>query len=359
MIDQGHLRNGGIETQRETTPKGAFEGAHRGAGGRALVVTRQNRGVHLRKRSEDLKLLRGLIRPSLRHEKYRSFLFSRLDLLNRTDPGDQGRRFETLNTCCSLKNDESWLSLKAKIRRLVNSDLLRRFKGAVISFLPTVRSFTVFSPQRGIQLPRSVQTERDPSCRNPSSTTCSSGATSRSRAQRIFKNYDQPRPPLRFTPTHRSPGDRVGLVVGAAPRDDKIECRLVGFTRSAGNDRLKGTQGVSSRLASDCRSTTRPHGQTLLDNMTVVGALRKMLFKCRALMTEIKDLLRRPTTLLAPTLCYTNTRFVSRWSTFAARQIWQMLHREGSGHGPCSSPRHKSSCTCSGRRWDRRSAQTH
>ena len=40
----------------------------------------------LEKRCEDLKLLRCLIRPSLRHEKHRSFLFSRLDLLKRTDP---------------------------------------------------------------------------------------------------------------------------------------------------------------------------------------------------------------------------------------------------------------------------------
>ncbi len=253
-----------------------------------------------------------------------------------TNSGDQGRR--------SRKVLEFAAILAANLG-------CSHFISANCSFL-----YRVFTSER-YSTPK-ISTNRDPSCRNPSSTTCSSGATSRSRAQRIFKNYDQPRPPLRFTPTHRSPGDRVGLVVGAAPRDDKIECRLVGFTRSAGNDRLKGAQGVSSRLASECRSTTRPHGQALPDNMTVVGALRKMLFKCRALMTEIKDLLRRPTTLLAPSLGYTNTRFVSRWSTFAARQIWQMLHRERSGHGPCSSPRHKSSCTCSGRRWDRRSAQT-
>jgi hypothetical protein len=42
-------------------------------------------------RCEDLKLLRCLIRPSLRHEKHRSFLFSRLDLLKRTDPGEAVR----------------------------------------------------------------------------------------------------------------------------------------------------------------------------------------------------------------------------------------------------------------------------
>ncbi len=43
---------------------------------------------------EDLKLLRCLIRPSLRHEKHRSFLFSRVDLLNRTDPGEAVRNVE-------------------------------------------------------------------------------------------------------------------------------------------------------------------------------------------------------------------------------------------------------------------------
>ncbi len=41
-----------------------------------------------------IKLLRCLIRPSLRHEKHRSFLFSRLDLLNRTDPGEAVRNVE-------------------------------------------------------------------------------------------------------------------------------------------------------------------------------------------------------------------------------------------------------------------------
>jgi hypothetical protein len=59
-----------------------------------LVVTRQNRVNPLEKRCEDLKLLRCLIRPSLRHEKHRSFLFSRLDLLNRTDPGEEVRNVE-------------------------------------------------------------------------------------------------------------------------------------------------------------------------------------------------------------------------------------------------------------------------
>ena len=48
----------------------------------------------LEKRCEDFKLLRCLIRPSLGHEKQRSFLFSRLDLLNRTDTGEAVRNVE-------------------------------------------------------------------------------------------------------------------------------------------------------------------------------------------------------------------------------------------------------------------------
>ena len=55
----------------------------------------ENSWNYLRKRCEDLKLLRCLIRPSLRHdEKHRSFLFSRVDLLNRTDPGEAVRNVE-------------------------------------------------------------------------------------------------------------------------------------------------------------------------------------------------------------------------------------------------------------------------
>jgi hypothetical protein len=60
----------------------------------SLVVTRRNRVNPLEKRCEDLKLLRCLIRTSLRHEKHGSFLFSRLDLLNRTDPGEAVRNVE-------------------------------------------------------------------------------------------------------------------------------------------------------------------------------------------------------------------------------------------------------------------------
>jgi hypothetical protein len=39
-------------------------------------------------------LLRCLIRASLSHEKQRSFLFKRADLLNRTDPGEAVRNVE-------------------------------------------------------------------------------------------------------------------------------------------------------------------------------------------------------------------------------------------------------------------------
>jgi hypothetical protein len=48
----------------------------------------------LEERCEDLKLLRCLIRPSRMHEKHRSFLFSNLDLLKRTDPDETVRNVE-------------------------------------------------------------------------------------------------------------------------------------------------------------------------------------------------------------------------------------------------------------------------
>jgi hypothetical protein len=59
------------------------------------LLPRENRGKSLRRKViKALLLLRCLIRPSLRHEKQRSFLFSRVDLLNRTDPGEVVRNVE-------------------------------------------------------------------------------------------------------------------------------------------------------------------------------------------------------------------------------------------------------------------------
>jgi hypothetical protein len=55
----------------------------------------KKRGETLRKRCEALSFYDAfLIRPSLWHEKQRSFLFSRVDLLNRTDPGEAVRNVE-------------------------------------------------------------------------------------------------------------------------------------------------------------------------------------------------------------------------------------------------------------------------
>ena len=64
--------------------------------GRAVskYLTRENRAKTLRKGVRGSELLRCLIRPSLRHEKHRSFLFSRVDLLNRTDPDETVRNVE-------------------------------------------------------------------------------------------------------------------------------------------------------------------------------------------------------------------------------------------------------------------------
>jgi len=50
--------------------------------------------IHLRKGVRILSFYDALIRPSLRHEKHRSFLFNRVDLLNRTDPVEALRNVE-------------------------------------------------------------------------------------------------------------------------------------------------------------------------------------------------------------------------------------------------------------------------
>jgi hypothetical protein len=65
------------------------------------------------------------------------------------------------------------------------------------------RSSTDSLHLRGVFTLRS-STSRDHSCLKQPSTTCSFGATSRSRAQRTFKTYGQINHLLRFAPTHRA-----------------------------------------------------------------------------------------------------------------------------------------------------------
>ena len=55
----------------------------------------------------------------------------------------------------------------------------------------------------------------------------------------------------------------MGPGAAVAPRGHEIECRLVVFARSVGDDRFKGAQGLSSRFASECRSITRSYRQDL------------------------------------------------------------------------------------------------
>ena len=62
--------------------------------GNCFIKFQKNVAVNLRKRCEDLKLLRCLIRSKLRYEKHRSFHFDRLDLVKRTDPDEVVRNVE-------------------------------------------------------------------------------------------------------------------------------------------------------------------------------------------------------------------------------------------------------------------------
>jgi hypothetical protein len=94
-----------------------------------------------------------------------------------------------LNTCCNLQFQREGVSRCAfkrvlrfettKNRRLVDSDLIRCFAGAVISRLSTVPPCLTFISEKSST--HQSSTSRDHSCLKQSSTTCSFGATSRSR----------------------------------------------------------------------------------------------------------------------------------------------------------------------------------
>ncbi len=86
MIDQGHLNR---DAERDDTTRRTPW-----CGQAASRVTRCESCQTWEERCEDLKFLRCLLRPSLSYEKHRSFLFSRLELLNRTDPDEVVRNVE-------------------------------------------------------------------------------------------------------------------------------------------------------------------------------------------------------------------------------------------------------------------------
>ena len=90
---------------------------------------------------------------------------------------------------------------------------------------------------------------------------------------------------------HRRIGHHgLGLGVAVSPRSHEIECRLVGFARSPEDDRSKGTQACRHGLHQNVETLRGRTVKLYQDNMTVVGALRKMSSKCPELMTEIKGL---------------------------------------------------------------------
>jgi hypothetical protein len=74
---------------------------------------------------DDLKFLRCLIRSSLRHEKHRSFLFSRLDLLNRTNPGEVVRNVEYMLYSAIFFSSRSEVCLLT-IKKKISGTLLQR-----------------------------------------------------------------------------------------------------------------------------------------------------------------------------------------------------------------------------------------
>ena len=129
-----------------------------------------------------------------------------------------------------------------------------------IHFVSVRCSFNTCSPPRNIQRTRAVQVQVLPvtsSCRHPALL-----------AQLLHQETRKPtrtldRPGLHCA-LHRHIGHHgLGIGVPVVPRVHEIECRLVVFARSLADDRFKGDQGLSSRFASECRSTTRMHRRTL------------------------------------------------------------------------------------------------
>ena len=118
--------------------------------------------------------------------------------------------------------------------------------------LLTVRSsIASLSPPRGVQLARAVQVVILPlanSCRQPPLLSQLLAQEPRESPRALVR-------PVIHGALHRRIGHhRLGLSVGASPRGNEIECRLVGVARSAGDDRSKGAQVLSPRIASECRS---------------------------------------------------------------------------------------------------------
>ena len=162
--------------------------------------------------------------------------------------------------CFALRRQARALLFEAaNNRRLVDSDLLRRFSGAAISCLPAV-PLAPFSSPRSLQRARAVQAKVFPlssSCRQPALLA------------QLFRQ--EPREPARalarstiYCPLHRRIGNhRLGFGVGTAPRGNEIERWMVGVARGARNDSAQGAQGVPPRLASERRSPARSHGQAL------------------------------------------------------------------------------------------------
>jgi hypothetical protein len=140
--------------------------------------------------------------------------------------------------------------------RLRPPSVLRRRSHLVLAS----SSVSSISPPRGVQLPRVVQAALLPLTR---------GSRQPSLLTQLLKQ--EPREPSRvltrpaiYGDLHRHIGHHgLGLSAGAASRGNEIECRLVGFVRSVGDDISNGAQGCSPRPPSESRRHTWSHGQTL------------------------------------------------------------------------------------------------
>ncbi len=191
--------------------------------------------------------------------------------------------------CFALRRQTRALLFEAaKNRRLVDSDLLRRFSGAAISCLPAVplarfHLREVFNSQEQYK-PRSFLSQaavdnllfwRNFSAKSPENL------------QELWP--DQTSTAL-YTDASGTTGWGSVLEPPHEARGNEIECWMVGVARTAGNDSSQGAQGMSTGLHQNVEALRGRTVKLYQDNQAVCGALRKMSSKCPALMTEIKDL---------------------------------------------------------------------
>jgi hypothetical protein len=243
--------------------------------------------IHLKKRCEDLKLLRCLTRPSLRHEKQRSFLFSRVDLL----PGPPSPKSRCLSSKwlrplppLALKRAAVMVGIATRIATRITTGALGSNASAPAPPLSSSR----------LVLPCGV-----------------AGWTSSPRIWTSVMSVVAAALPLHGMRTLLYVDD---LLIACSSFEEASRARQIiedtllaaGIVRAP----LKGCFGMSKPCAAARSSSTR--------------TTRLSVERCAKCHPSAQYSWPRSRTSY---LGSTKTRTASTWSTFGAKQTWQMRHR--------------------------------